>query len=662
MLAWMITSSILIIVVIGIRKLLRGKISERLRYALWLLVLIRLLIPQFPMESALSILNFMPKTVNSNYDFVISKPITTNTNKSTSTSLSKNSPTSAQLTDTTQSETMIKQTPTASITSFGYEIHLDVIFRILWLSGMIIVSLMFLISNLRFRHELRIHRRKIANDNIKIPIYEINGLESSCLYGVFSPAIYLLEKHGEEPNKRECILSHELTHYQHKDHIWSGLRCLCLIMHWYNPLVWLAANLSKRDAELACDEGTMIKLGEDRREEYARILISIVTSTVKPKGLLYPSTSMTGKKASIKERIVAITRKSRTLISGIIVVIIVAMIGILSLMPKATSAKVIEPAANETSMSQEVTIIPQDITIEPQSVTSVTPINPSNIKQIALSDYFDYVGYLDEVNIIDSTDINGNPTVSVSPAMDYDGDGLLDRLYRDFSWEDLNGNPIEQPTDAQSVDAMRTKVIELHFGNGDKITLTKTLDDWQSEEPYAYDVTGDGINEIIYVGRHGGSTNPESDSEITVFRKENDGYEIMTILDDDSGFPEKAVEHHNSDIARSIAFYYTIDSKIDETSTFIIKRAEGYNVLSDFRAEVVLEKDIYDNYDYFYPGSEFGSVAYDLVPYEFNQKPGLAAYLSLGDKWSDKNVIAVLQYDEAQDALVCVDMHMDPQR
>ena len=43
------------------------------------------------------------------------------------------------------------------------------------------------------------------------------------------------------------VLAHELTHYAHKDHIWSLLRCLALALHWYNPLVWLAAALSKRD-------------------------------------------------------------------------------------------------------------------------------------------------------------------------------------------------------------------------------------------------------------------------------------------------------------------------------------------------------------------------------------------------------------------------------
>lgn len=45
MINWIITSSILIVGVIILRRILRGRISLRLQYALWGLVLLRLLLP-----------------------------------------------------------------------------------------------------------------------------------------------------------------------------------------------------------------------------------------------------------------------------------------------------------------------------------------------------------------------------------------------------------------------------------------------------------------------------------------------------------------------------------------------------------------------------------------------------------------------------------------
>ena len=42
---WIVSSSVLILVVIALRYVLRGKLSLRMQYALWLLVLVRLLVP-----------------------------------------------------------------------------------------------------------------------------------------------------------------------------------------------------------------------------------------------------------------------------------------------------------------------------------------------------------------------------------------------------------------------------------------------------------------------------------------------------------------------------------------------------------------------------------------------------------------------------------------
>ena len=57
MLEWIISSSVLIAVVIALRFALKGKISLRLQYALWALVLVRLIIPFSFGSSSLSVMN-----------------------------------------------------------------------------------------------------------------------------------------------------------------------------------------------------------------------------------------------------------------------------------------------------------------------------------------------------------------------------------------------------------------------------------------------------------------------------------------------------------------------------------------------------------------------------------------------------------------------------
>ena len=53
-------SSLLIVIVLAVRALFRGRMGLRLRYALWLLVLLRLLVPGTVFQTGLSVLNYVP--------------------------------------------------------------------------------------------------------------------------------------------------------------------------------------------------------------------------------------------------------------------------------------------------------------------------------------------------------------------------------------------------------------------------------------------------------------------------------------------------------------------------------------------------------------------------------------------------------------------------
>ena len=105
-------------------------------------------------------------------------------------------------------------------------------------------------------------------------------------------------------------VEHELTHFRHGDHIWALLRGACLAVHWYNPMVWWAAVLSLRDAELACDEATIRRLGESERARYGRTLIGLTCQ--KRRTVLLTATTMTGGRRGLEERIRLIAQKPKT--------------------------------------------------------------------------------------------------------------------------------------------------------------------------------------------------------------------------------------------------------------------------------------------------------------------------------------------------------------
>lgn len=182
-----------------------------------------------------------------------------------------------------------------------------------WLGGAGVLAAALLACNLRFYLRLRRMRRTHPIPGVAVPVYVARGLPSPCLYGFPRPAVYLTPAAAGEPELLGHVLRHELTHRRHGDHIWAVLRAAALALHWYNPLVWLAAVLSRRDGELACDEGALQGADDRERAAYGRTLIRLVTARPSAGELLCCATTMTAGTSSLKERIAMIARKPRTL-------------------------------------------------------------------------------------------------------------------------------------------------------------------------------------------------------------------------------------------------------------------------------------------------------------------------------------------------------------
>lgn len=82
---------------------------------------------------------------------------------------------------------------------------------------------------------------------------------------------------GLKTEERGYILLHEQLHLRHGDHIVKGLFWLAVCIHWFNPLVWLGFFLCSRDMELRCDEAVLKHLGPRVRSDYAQSLLDLAT-------------------------------------------------------------------------------------------------------------------------------------------------------------------------------------------------------------------------------------------------------------------------------------------------------------------------------------------------------------------------------------------------
>ena len=100
------------------------------------------------------------------------------------------------------------------------------------MTGMVVMFAVVIVSNLIFTGRL-MSTRKLAGKRGRINIYNTDAVNSACLYGVVHPAVYVNDNAGYN----EFIISHELTHYRHRDNWWALVRMLCVCIYWFNPLV-----------------------------------------------------------------------------------------------------------------------------------------------------------------------------------------------------------------------------------------------------------------------------------------------------------------------------------------------------------------------------------------------------------------------------------------
>ena len=321
MMQWIVSSSVLILVVIALRYVLRGKLSLRMQYALWLLVLVRLLVPVSFGASDLSVMNAVPERAPTAQQSIYRQDIIGERNDAPANAGTVGVP--AQSMSEAAPPNLVQNVTTATVTAPTVEkTDWARIAKTVWLAGAAALGLVFLAVNLRFGKKLRRSRERVEETDACLPVYESGETDTPCLFGVAKPSIYVTPDTRTEAETLRYALAHEQTHYRHGDNLWAVLRGVCLALHWYNPLVWWAAELSRRDAELACDEATIRRIGESERAAYGRTLIRMTCE--KRPALLVTATMMTDSGKGLKERISLLVKKPKTAAYTAVAVLLIA--------------------------------------------------------------------------------------------------------------------------------------------------------------------------------------------------------------------------------------------------------------------------------------------------------------------------------------------------
>lgn len=265
-------ASCLAVLVLALQAALGKRLSARWRYLLWLIVIVRMLMPWAP-ESSLSLFNYVPRVETAAASqapvVVVAPPIMRAPGFETAASQALRAP---------------EPMPWGE---FAWTT-----LAALWFAGALVVALHILTVNLLFARKLRVKRplregpaaglleecRRTLGLKRRVDLAETKAVGSPAVFGLVRPVVLLPPGLAEAlpPNQLRYVLLHELAHVKRRDIAVNWVLAALQALHWFNPLIWFAFHRLRIDRELACDALALDHLGDGENRAYGHTIVDLL--------------------------------------------------------------------------------------------------------------------------------------------------------------------------------------------------------------------------------------------------------------------------------------------------------------------------------------------------------------------------------------------------
>lgn len=399
--------SIVIVITILARMFLKKK-SKSLIMILWVAVAFRLLCP-ISIESPLSFFNLLPQktsvteikteteaprtertAVNEDRNVAdLLKPAATRHRKPTnevnteanvnndikdgnkpnvSSVIAENEETSGL--DTAVEEATVEE-PQVEKTPVKTSGNVWIILGIVWAIGFASLMTYVVVSYICLKRKLK------DAEEVERNVYESDKIPSPFVFGIVKPKIYIPIGLGE--TEKKFILTHERIHIRKADNLRKIIGMICVCIHWFNPVVWLAFTLFERDTEMRCDEEVLKDLGAKVKEDYSLSLVSFATSNRNMRYAVLPvSFSKAGfnkKEVTVRVKNLISYKKGSKILAAVIALALVTVSTSCMLNAKATDKKsdddTNETEVTETTETTESTETSVNVSEKPTENTTV---------------------------------------------------------------------------------------------------------------------------------------------------------------------------------------------------------------------------------------------------------------------------------------------------
>ncbi|MFX3635341.1 MAG: M56 family metallopeptidase [Candidatus Pristimantibacillus sp.] len=323
-----------------VKSILKDKLSPRWSYLLWMLLIIRLVLPWTP-ESPLSVFNWLSLTsFQENSD-----------NSLTPSSVLSNEAAATKVFEQDSSvglPAVLRETHAAAASTIS-SLTIWNILTLVWVGGVIVAASYSVYIRRRFQRQVQQQASASSNHELvtlletckralsirsNIRLLETDLVTTPTLYGVFRPQLLIPETLVRTLDEQEWkfIFLHELSHLKRKDIAVNWVMSVLMIIHWFNPIMWLSNNRMREDQEIACDSLALTRMNTEESKAYALTLIHLLAhwNGRQPSGSVV---HLSGHHHFLKRRISTIANSSnsyRWSAVGVLAILFIAMVTLTS--------------------------------------------------------------------------------------------------------------------------------------------------------------------------------------------------------------------------------------------------------------------------------------------------------------------------------------------
>lgn len=380
-----IMAGVLVILILLVNLIVGNWLGMRWRYLLWMLVIVRLLLP-YSIESKVSIFN-LTETIEQEITSEWSKPVFI---VRTIPSPDYVAPEKVD-TQIDPSEALKPVRPDEKPVS-GSFVLLDLL-AMVWLGGAVLFAIHALYVNIRFwciirkagamlnmrAYQILDETRRIMKIHTPIPLVESDLITCPALFGFVRPRLIMPKSIMETLTDEELrfIMMHELAHFKQNDILIGWLTMVLRVLHWFNPFLWYAFYRIRQDREISCD---MIALGHMDRESsirYGKTLIKLVENYKKSVELSGMAGIIEGS-SPLKKRILAIkTHQPLGILRGITAAALFLMIILVTLTNPVQAGNSIIPGQLTSGALENSTPAPTFMDTLSPTPSAADPVSPT---------------------------------------------------------------------------------------------------------------------------------------------------------------------------------------------------------------------------------------------------------------------------------------------